>query len=158
MEKTLPPRVNGGSRNLSKWLTAIVVVIAFSLPSFNISRNCRWVGTADGSRNISQSLRINEIFHLSSNFCRARCKRDISWFPSIFVQAAPVEQLPKSVRKKDYKNSDEKSNRDKVECLIDETKGFKNAANIYQCASRQTCCFEYAKPSCCGSKPTVQIM
>ena len=46
----------------------------------------------------------------------------------------------------------------KIDCLIDSKKGFSNSANVYQCSPSQRCCFEYAKPSCCGSKPTTLIL
>lgn len=46
----------------------------------------------------------------------------------------------------------------KIDCLIDSKKGFSNSANVYQCARSQKCCFEYAKPSCCGSKPATLIL
>ena len=50
------------------------------------------------------------------------------------------------------------ANGDKIDCLIDEKKGSSNPANVYQCPSRQSCCLEYARPSCCGSKPASLIM
>lgn len=46
----------------------------------------------------------------------------------------------------------------KIDCLIDSQKGFSNPANVYQCQAGQKCCEEFAKPSCCGSKPTTLIM
>lgn len=46
----------------------------------------------------------------------------------------------------------------KIDCLIDSKKGYSNPANVYQCARSQRCCFEYAKPSCCGSKPSTLIL
>lgn len=46
----------------------------------------------------------------------------------------------------------------KVDCMINPSKGFYNPTNVYQCHVTQKCCLEYAKPSCCGSKSTTQIM
>ena len=46
----------------------------------------------------------------------------------------------------------------KIDCMIDPAKGFTNPTNVYQCHVTQKCCLEYAKPSCCGSKSTTQIM
>lgn len=46
----------------------------------------------------------------------------------------------------------------KIDCMIDAKKGFNNPTNVYQCHVTQKCCLEYAKPSCCGSKSTTQIM
>ena len=52
--------------------------------------------------------------------------------------------------------SDSKGNQ--VDCMIDPKKGFSNPSNVYQCPASQKCCLEHAKPSCCGSKSTTQIM
>lgn len=46
----------------------------------------------------------------------------------------------------------------KINCLIKESKGFKDPSNIYQCSDDLECCLEYGKPSCCGGKPITQIM
>lgn len=46
----------------------------------------------------------------------------------------------------------------KLDCLIDYSKGYSLASNIYQCADGQKCCLEYGQPSCCASKATLQIM
>lgn len=54
--------------------------------------------------------------------------------------------------------STEKVSQDKIDCLIDQKKGFSNPSNVYQCPRIQRCCFEYAKPSCCGSKPVSLIL
>lgn len=44
------------------------------------------------------------------------------------------------------------------ECLVDAKIGFSDPANVYQCKPPLKCCFEYSKPSCCGNKPSWQIM
>lgn len=43
--------------------------------------------------------------------------------------------------------SSKASSPDKIDCLIDYSKGYKNAANIYSCSARQKCCLEYGKVS-----------
>ena len=43
-------------------------------------------------------------------------------------------------------------------CLVDKRLGFTDPDNVYQCKPPLKCCFEYSKPSCCGSKPSWQIM
>ncbi|XP_074594397.1 uncharacterized protein LOC141849815 [Brevipalpus obovatus] len=47
---------------------------------------------------------------------------------------------------------------DKIDCLIVTDKGFGDPQNVYQCETFQVCCIEYNKPSCCGVKPTAQII
>lgn len=43
-------------------------------------------------------------------------------------------------------------------CLIDNRLGYSDPANVYQCKWPLKCCFEYSKPSCCGGKPSWQIV
>ncbi|KAJ6216823.1 hypothetical protein RDWZM_007980 [Blomia tropicalis] len=43
-------------------------------------------------------------------------------------------------------------------CLINEQLGYSDPANIYQCKPPLKCCTEYSKPSCCGGKPSLQII
>ncbi len=45
-----------------------------------------------------------------------------------------------------------------MDCLINEDRGYSDPTNIYQCKNELKCCLEYAKPSCCGSKPAAQIL
>lgn len=47
---------------------------------------------------------------------------------------------------------------DKIDCLIDSSKGFNDPQNVYQCQLFQVCCLEYNQASCCGYKPTRQIV
>lgn len=47
---------------------------------------------------------------------------------------------------------------DPNDCLINEKLGFSDPANVYICKKPLKCCFEWNKPSCCGSKPSFQIM
>lgn len=46
----------------------------------------------------------------------------------------------------------------KMDCLVNHSKGFSDPKNVYQCRAPLKCCFEYSKPSCCGSKPFWQIL
>ncbi|XP_028966443.1 uncharacterized protein LOC100897291 [Galendromus occidentalis] len=46
----------------------------------------------------------------------------------------------------------------KKECMIDASKGWFDPSNVYSCLSAQKCCKEYGKPSCCASKPTLEIV
>ncbi|KAH9512021.1 hypothetical protein DERF_010437 [Dermatophagoides farinae] len=38
------------------------------------------------------------------------------------------------------------------------TIGYSDPKNVYQCRHPMNCCFEYTKPSCCGRKPSIQII
>ena len=46
----------------------------------------------------------------------------------------------------------------KIDCLVNMTIGYSDPKNVYQCRHPMNCCFEYTKPSCCGRKPSIQIM
>ncbi|UXI15054.1 Calcium/calmodulin-dependent 3' 5'-cyclic nucleotide phosphodiesterase 1C [Sarcoptes scabiei] len=46
----------------------------------------------------------------------------------------------------------------KIDCLINKTIGFIDPKNIYQCYRSMICCIEYTKPSCCRSKPSIEII
>nr|XP_046920512.1 uncharacterized protein DDB_G0289917-like [Dermatophagoides farinae] len=46
----------------------------------------------------------------------------------------------------------------KIDCLVNMTIGYSDPKNVYQCRHPMNCCFEYTKPSCCGRKPSIQII
>lgn len=147
-----------GIRNIKTnrliWFIASIIMIFLLISPFQTSRNHGDDGNCKCNRkNIPF---FNEIFRPPYYFCQARkFKKFIPAYSSAFSSSFFASAAPVNSKRTD---GSKKKNIDKVECAIDKSKGFKNAANIYQCASHQTCCFEYAKPSCCGSKPTLQIM
>ncbi|CAG2169260.1 unnamed protein product [Oppiella nova] len=47
---------------------------------------------------------------------------------------------------------------EKFDCLIDQKVGYEDPSNIYQCKDTENCCIEFARPSCCKSKPGIQIV
>lgn len=165
MDRIFPRKVRNRRKRSSRWIISALFVTTFLLPPFQTSKN--WEGryaSVASFNGTGMTCNLNETSRLTFDFCQPKkCKKYIHGSSSLsyfFVSASPVEPRSKSDNnKKESKDASSKGkSKDKVECLIDESKGFKNAANIYQCASRQTCCFEYARPSCCGSKPTLQIM
>ena len=55
-------------------------------------------------------------------------------------------------------NAVDPNNNGRIDCLINSTIGYSDPKNVYQCKQPMKCCFEYTKPSCCGRKPSIQIM
>lgn len=48
--------------------------------------------------------------------------------------------------------------RGKVDCLIDDEKGWFEPTNVYQCEDNAKCCKEYGNPSCCAEKDKSAIV
>ncbi|XP_076350990.1 uncharacterized protein LOC143247203 isoform X1 [Tachypleus tridentatus] len=44
------------------------------------------------------------------------------------------------------------------DCMVDESKGWFDPNNVYQCQESHQCCQEYGKPSCCGQKDKTEVI
>lgn len=170
---------NFGGSKVKEWFTLAIFITSFLFPPLPFQVSVNWMKIVKprytqqcgcNNNNHTECNNYTQKFHHHSNepfrlfpereFCRSTqfsqeaSSSSSSFHSSLFL----VYAEPSNTKKNNEGRGGKKKNKDKIDCLIDETKGYKNAANVYQCSSRQTCCFEYAKPSCCGSKPTLQIM